>query len=137
MVRSRTGPAGFTLMELVTSLAIVGVLMGGMSAAVMISMQAIPDSKSTVTRLLQGGEITQQILTELREAKYFTERGANAVAFTVADRSGDGSPESIRYAWSGTPGDPLTRQYNHGSVVEIACEARVVGGNTPVSARWR
>ena len=29
-------------------------------------------------------------------------------------------PETIRYAWSGTPGDPLTRQYNGGTVLNVS-----------------
>ncbi|MBN2129397.1 MAG: hypothetical protein JW741_07865, partial [Sedimentisphaerales bacterium] len=37
----------------------------------------------------------------------------------VADRNNDDVPETIRYEWSGAPGDPLTRQYNGGAVVEI------------------
>jgi hypothetical protein len=39
----------------------------------------------------------------------------------VADRSSppDGRSETIRYNWSGTPGAPLTRQYNGGAVIDM------------------
>jgi hypothetical protein len=37
----------------------------------------------------------------------------------VPDRTGDGNPETIRYAWSGTVGAPLTRQYNGGTAATI------------------
>ena len=44
----------------------------------------------------------------------------NAITFDVADRNhGDPGPETITYAWAGTPGDPLTRQYNGGTIVNL------------------
>jgi hypothetical protein len=42
----------------------------------------------------------------------FSERTANAVTFKVPDRTGDELPETIRYSWSGTAGDPLQIEYN-------------------------
>jgi hypothetical protein len=41
------------------------------------------------------------------------------IEFTVADRNGDEVDETIHYEWSNTPGDPLTRQYNGGAVVNL------------------
>src|SRR5262249_36485794 len=35
-------------------------------------------------------------------------------------RNGDANPETVRYAWSGIPGDPLTRSYNGGAPVNVA-----------------
>jgi hypothetical protein len=46
------------------------------------------------------------------------------IEFSVADRDGDEVPETIRYAWSGTGGTPLTRQYNGGTVVSILTDVR-------------
>ena len=39
--------------------------------------------------------------------------------FTVADRNGDLSDETIRWEWSGTPADPLTRKVNGGAAVNM------------------
>ena len=39
--------------------------------------------------------------------------------FTTADRKGDGGPESMRYVWNGTAGQPLTRQVNGGPLETI------------------
>ena len=52
---------------------------------------------------------------ELRFATYVTERSAHAIEFVVADRDGDNVPERIRYAWSGTAGDPLSRTNDDGT----------------------
>ncbi|MBU0718885.1 MAG: hypothetical protein KJ749_11600 [Planctomycetes bacterium] len=43
--------------------------------------------------------------------------------FTVPDRGHDpAGDELIRYAWSGTPGDPLTYEYNGGAAVDLIPE---------------
>ena len=65
-------------------------------------------------------------ICELNYALSFTERPVNVVEFTVADRDGDESPEFIRYAWSGTPGDPLTRQYNGGTIAELVRDVHLL-----------
>jgi hypothetical protein len=59
-------------------------------------------------------------VTDLQTAKSFTERTATAVTFTVPDRDGDNIDETIRYAWAGTPGDPLTYQLNGGTATTLA-----------------
>jgi len=41
------------------------------------------------------------------------------VDFTVADRDGDDVVETLRWEWSGTAGDPLTRQYNGADPVAL------------------
>jgi hypothetical protein len=46
------------------------------------------------------------------------------IEFSVADRNGDDVPETIRYAWSGAVGTPLTRQYNGGTLVYILTDVR-------------
>jgi hypothetical protein len=67
-----------------------------------------------------------QVLNEVRCATGFSERTDKAITFTVADRSGDGAPETIRYAWSGVAGDPLTRSYNGGTATTVAPDVRAL-----------
>ena len=111
---------GFTLVELVTSLAIMTILVGGMGSAVMIASQAIDDGTSRSSRITEAREALDRITADAAVALSVTERTASAIAFTVPDRSGDGLPETLRYAWSGVAGDPLTCEYNGGSPVTIA-----------------
>ncbi|MBM4074622.1 MAG: hypothetical protein FJ267_03150, partial [Planctomycetes bacterium] len=65
-------------------------------------------------------DVQKDLLADLQRATGFTERTAKAVTFTVPDRDGNGRPETLRYAWSGTAGNPLTLQVNGGPVQNIA-----------------
>jgi len=108
-----------TLLELTVSVAVAVVLIGGLASAVVIASRAIPDDQSPSSVTIDGYYAAEQIAGELLCAQSFTVRTSTAVEFTVADRNNDSNPEIIRYEWSGTPGDPLTRQYNGGPIVEV------------------
>jgi prepilin-type N-terminal cleavage/methylation domain-containing protein len=120
-IRTRRGRprTGFTLTELLLSTAIMGILMTGLASAILIASRALPDEGSVGSAVVGSAGVADQIVEELRAAIWIRERTPTAVSFTVPDRDADAVPESIRYAWSGTPGDPLTRQYNGGSVVHV------------------
>jgi len=111
--------AGFTLMELVLSIAIVGILFVALGVMVGVTSQAIPDQKGSTFSSMRGGRIADRIATELESAVRVFERGPNKIAFTVADRDGDGHPERIRYSWSGVAGAPVTRQYNDNPPITV------------------
>ncbi len=109
----------YTLVELVVSMAVATVLMGGLASAIVLASHAMPNKKNPASAMLESHYAAEQIAGELFCAQSFSERTATSVEFTVADRDGDSNAETIRYAWPGTPGDPLTRQYNAGSIVEF------------------
>ena len=109
----------FSLVELTVSMAVMTVLMGGLASAIVIASRAIPDDQSPISATLEGSDIAEQIAGELFCAQSFSQRTATAVTFTVADRTGDSVAETIRYAWTGAPGDPLTRQYNGGTIINL------------------
>jgi len=111
---------GFTLLELVVSASIAAILFVVMTSAILLGSRAIPDPQSPSLSSIRASQIANQLATELETALFITERSSTVLAFTVPDRNGDGIPERIRYAWSGTPGDPLTRQYNGGAAVTVA-----------------
>lgn len=113
---------GFTLVELVASMGIMTLLMGAMTSAIVIATHAIPNNTDPEQQNRKAMEVVEQIASELFYATTVTEATARSVTFTVADRGhGASGPEEIRYEWSGTPGDPLTRQYNNGTVCTV-CE---------------
>jgi len=123
-IRKRsTQGAGHTLIEMVTALAIVGILVLGVASAMLVASRAVnPDTQPRATHA--AAEAAARVFRELEFATGFTERAAHAVTFTVADRSGDAAEETIRYAWSGAAGDPLTRRYNGGAAVAIIDDVR-------------
>ena len=119
-LHSPTRRSGFTLIELVTSMTIGAILLGGMGSAILIASHALPGRNTATDAILRASDVVEQIAGELHCAVTFTQRSATMVEITVPDRNADLAPETIRYTWSGTPGDPLTRQYNAGTIVIIA-----------------
>jgi len=110
----------YTLVELVVSMSVATILMGGLASTIVLASRAMPGQHTPARSTIDGYYATEQIAGELLCAQSFTVRTPTAVEFIVADRSGDDVGETIRYEWSGTPGDALTRQYNSGSILDIA-----------------
>ena len=108
-----------TLVELTVSMAVGGILVAGLGSAMVLASRAIPDAESPARTTTEAYFVAEQIAGELFCAQTFTERSATVVEFAVADRDNDSTPEMIRYEWSGTPGDPLTRQYNGGAAAAV------------------
>jgi prepilin-type N-terminal cleavage/methylation domain-containing protein len=109
---------GFTLLELMVSCAVMAVIMVGVMSSVLIAGRGVnhgaPDKSALV-----AGNVASLIATELRTALSVTELTPTAVTFTVPPRNGDAAPETIRYAWSGTSGAAVTRQYNGGAAANM------------------
>ncbi len=113
---------GFTLAELVISTGIMAILATGMVSAVLIATHALPDDEDLSERTAAAVEAVERISRDLALATSVITADPNVVQFTVPDRGhGAAGPETIRYAWSGTPGDPLEHQYNGGPVLTL-CE---------------
>jgi type II secretory pathway pseudopilin PulG len=103
---------GLALVELVTSLSILGILAVAMGSSIMLVARSVPASTSSSVGLQQAHDAENLIASELRYALTVTEWTSTAITFTVADRDGNGSPETIRYYWTGASGGPLRRVYN-------------------------
>lgn len=115
------GRRGVTLVELVLSTAIMSILMAGIASAILIASHALPTSDTAPVAAVEAAELANLIAEELRSALWIRERTATSVEFSVPDRDADGSAERIRYEWAG---DALTRQYNGGSVVDVAASVQ-------------
>jgi len=115
---------GFTLVELVTSMAVMTVIIVAMGSSILIASRAMPDARSPTATRIAAAEAVEQIVTDLQYAVSVSQRSATMIEFSVADRNGDDVPETIRYAWSGTAATPLTRQYNGGTVVNILTDVQ-------------
>ena len=103
---------GFTLIETVAATVCTGIVMAGLVSCLMLASHAFNEDRVALTVQSRTAEPLDRLLTDLRYAKSFSERTSTAVTFKVPDRDADGRDETIRYAWSGTAGDPLVMAYN-------------------------
>ncbi|MEM6798854.1 MAG: hypothetical protein AAF589_05010 [Planctomycetota bacterium] len=110
---------GYTLIELLVATASSGVLLAGMASTLYIASQSLDiDSGAAAQRItLSAG--ADQVVNDLRHATHFYEKTPTAVTFSVPDRTGDGVEETIRYAWGGGVGDPLTMEFNGSAAVAV------------------
>lgn len=132
--------SGFTMLEMVASVAVMSILVVGMSSSIFIVTRSLDTGTGPAAKTLEAADAADRFIADLNVAIAFTEQTANAVTFTVPDRDGDGMAETIRYAWTGIAGDPLTRLVNGGVAVAItpdvqqfnlSYQLRTVGPPTP------
>jgi hypothetical protein len=127
-----TRRSAHTLIELMVAMTAASVLIVGLSSSVFIALKATDTENTATSAILEGGDALDSMLLDIEFALSFSEQTANAITFTVPDRDGDSNPEIIRYAWSGVPGDPLTRQYNGGSVATMLENVHVFQHDLPL-----
>lgn len=120
MIMSYPKSRGHTLVELVMSLAVVALLMGSLASAMVLASRALPADASAEAAPVAAYHAAEELAGELYCAQSFSLLTSSGIEFTVADRNNDSLPETIRYEWSGTPGDPLTRRYNGGAPLTVA-----------------
>ena len=109
---------GHTLLELMIASSMGTLILGGLSGSLYVASRTF-DQDGNAGNQLTAQQILGDLMADMNQAILFTERTANAVTFTVPDRTGDHLPETIRYSWGGTTGDSLTYEYN-GSVATLA-----------------
>ena len=107
---------GFTLVEMVLSMAVMTVLLGGIASAMILASRAVPDLATPLKAMADGYHAADGLASELFAAQTITFRSATVVEFTVADRNADSTAETICYSWNGAAGGPLTRRYNNGTI---------------------
>lgn len=116
--------SGHTLLEMVMAMSAATILMGGLCSAVVVSSLAFRPEKTAVYAKNNSATAESDLLVDLRLATGFTERTPTATTFFVPDRDGDGRQESLRYAWSGSYGAPLTLSYNGSAPIVVASDVR-------------
>ena len=126
-LRSASGSQGFSLVEMVAALAIVAVLITAIASAAMMVRQAIPRPNDPLLAAMDASDALDAAAADVLSALYVLDRSATGLTLVVPDRTGDGEPDSIRYAWSGTPGDPLTRSLNGGEATPVVAQVQSFG----------
>jgi hypothetical protein len=100
------------LIEVVLSLTSASMLLLGITSALAIAnrtMTVATTRQASSTRTLAG---LDRVRSDLAEAFPASNRTSNSVTLSVADRTGDGIRENIRYRWQGL-GNPLQMSVNN------------------------
>lgn len=121
---ARRKQAGFTLLEVVTTMAATSVILLGIGSAMLVAGRAMPDARNPSAETVAGAEALERMVAELQYAVTVTQRSDRVIQFTTADRNGDTLPDTIRYEWSGAAGDPLTRKFNAEAAVTVLPNVR-------------
>lgn len=111
--------SGYTLIELVVAVSISGILVSGMMSSLFIALKSSDSTSSTAAVTRHAHQVVAQMAAELEFALSIPANGTNSITVTVPDQDADTSPETITWSWSGTIGDPLTREFNGGSAVNM------------------
>ncbi len=112
---SRARTRGYTLLELVVASASAAILVGGLSSSLYIASQSLEVNSGSLAKSRTAQQAIATINRNLQTAISLSELTATSITMSVPDRNGDSVPETIRYSWSGTAGDPLTEEYNGGT----------------------
>ncbi len=119
--RTATARHALSLVEMMISLSMLTVILGASVSLILISARAMSSEASNVgSDAVVARAAADQILDDLKMATAITEQSATAITMKVPDRDGDNAEETIRYAWSGVAGAPLTRQYNARAAATLA-----------------
>jgi hypothetical protein len=108
----------FTLAELLVASVSATILLAALGSTMYIARQ-VAYSPVHAQKLLDGTAAAFALCDEIKHAVYVVDYGATYVEFVTDDRNGDAVEDSIRYAWSGTAGDPLTRSFNRGAPAAV------------------
>lgn len=117
--RPLAGRRGFTLVELIVSSAVAGLIIFGLASAIVLVSRAISSETSAPAAVSSAATVVDALARDLQYALSVMEHGSRAIEVTVPDRTADGNPETIRYEWDGKVGSPLIWTYN-GKSVELA-----------------
>ncbi len=109
---------GYTLIELMVSMAAAAVLMAGLASCLYIASRAFDGGSKAVQRS-KAADVQGDMMIDLNEATAFTARNPDAITFQVPDRNNDSFAESITYAWTGLPAAELTYAENGAPPVTI------------------
>jgi prepilin-type N-terminal cleavage/methylation domain-containing protein len=111
---------GYTLIELVVTLATGAMLMAGLSSTLYMATRSLTPDATATSEANRSGLALAQVAADLREALRFVERTDRSITLSVPDRTGDGADDTIRYWWSGASGDPLLYAFNGGPPTVLA-----------------
>jgi hypothetical protein len=102
-------------------MAAASILVAGMASTMFVALRASNPSQTPAAGMLTALSCMSDMSAELQYALSVTiSTPPRTIEVVVPDRSDvDAANETVRYAWSGVAGQPLTRQFNGGTVVSV------------------
>ncbi|MFI4873192.1 MAG: PilW family protein [Phycisphaerales bacterium JB061] len=110
---------GFTLIELVVSLSVVGILMTAIGSSIVISTKTLPTAGGFAEMQTAAGKSLTLLGNDIRLAGSVTMPNVRTLNLRLPDQDGDTSPEAVVYQWSGAAGTAFTREFNGGGQVNL------------------
>ncbi len=102
----------FSLIEVVLAMGMLAVIGAGIASAMFVAARALPRPGDPQDSQMTARRAADLVASDLALATSFSLVSPTAVEFSVPDRDADSKPETIRYEWSGKPGDPLYQTVN-------------------------
>ena len=110
--RNRTA-SGFTLIEVVLSLSVLGILLTALGSVLTLSLRAMPVRGGADEHALQVARVFEQMSDDIQSASAITHTDTS-LTLTIPDRDGDSDAEIVEYAWRGETRAGLQRRVNAG-----------------------
>lgn len=123
---------GFSLAEVVFGAGILAMFMLALPTAIRMARNAVPDGTNTASATMDAARVMELMATDIAFATSVVttaQYDPNHLTVTVADRNGDGQPETIAYTCAAPPAGTLpappagtlwfTRQYNTAAAVTL------------------
>lgn len=111
---------GFTLVEMVVSLAVVGLIGAALASTLSIAARALPSPGALPELETAARAAAVEMAADLPMAGQLKSISEHAIEFSVPDQNGDGSSEVIGWRWTGVAGGPLVRTVNGVSSTRLA-----------------
>jgi hypothetical protein len=111
---------------MMVALGSASVLMVGLSSALFIAAQGLDLDQGASASRGRADAVVGRMLADARTATRYRSVAPTAIEFDVADRTGDGATDRLRYEWNGVVGGPLTRTLNGGSPVTLLRDVRAL-----------
>ena len=105
---------GFTLIELIVSLSVVGILTMAIGSAIVLSTRTLPTPGGFSEMQAAAGRSLTLLGDDIRLATAVATPDVRTITLTIPDQTGDAVAETVEYQWSGVAGEPFTREYNGG-----------------------
>jgi type II secretory pathway pseudopilin PulG len=104
--------SAYTLLETTIAVVVAALLAAATASSILIASRGLGATAGAGEHTSAAAALAV-LTSELRHATSVA-KTATGLALTVPDQTGDGSPDAVAYAWSASPGQPMTRSVNGG-----------------------